>query len=353
VTKYVPELTIARDITIAQLLQQTSGLPNAAQSPALAHDATKPVSIDAIVKALNRMKPSAAAGSKFAFNNTNYMIAALIVARVSAVPYSVFLQTQIFEPLVMTDSYLAGDQNVSSQRADGYTVARGKLTQTKPWDPGWLFGANDLITNVHDLAKWDIGMPLLLNVDSVSAMWTPSGAPGETSYGMGWMIDQRGGKRFIWQNGQPGGFHAMNALLPDQHIAVIVLANTDSLHGAAVEPERVAGAVLDIVAPLPQANVQNTIIERAKEWIGRLQRTAPDRTQLTPQFNAYLTDALIAQTNLKSLGELQSLTPESSSTQDGDSVYVFLAHFAKGNMRFQMTLTPQGKIDGLLFTPQP
>lgn len=354
ITKYVPELTNAKDITVAQLLQQTSGLPDPAQAPGLPRDASKPVTTDAIVKALAKMPLISPPGTKFAYNNANYLIAALIVARVSAVPYSVFLQTQIFEPLVMTDSFLAGDQTASAQRADGYTIVRGKLIQTKPWDPGWLFGAGDLIANVHDLAKWDIGMPLLLDVDSVSAMWTPSGAPGETSYGMGWVIDQRGGKRYIWHNGEVGGFHSMNALLPDQHIAVIVLANVDNLHGdSAVQPERVASQILDMIAPIPQANVENTIVERAKEWIGRLQRTSPDRTQLTPQFNAYLSDALIAQTNLKSLGDLQSLTPTASFSQNGDNVYVFIAQFPKEKMRFQMSLTSQGKIDGLLFTPQP
>ncbi|MBV9272229.1 MAG: beta-lactamase family protein, partial [Candidatus Eremiobacteraeota bacterium] len=354
VTKYVPELTIARDVTIAQLLQQTSGLPDLMTAPGITHDQSKPITTDALVRALNKMQLASAPGSKFAYNSANYMVAALIVARVSGVPFSVFLQTQIFEPLVMTSSLVAGDQGVSSDRADGYTIAGGKLVQTKPWDPGWLFGSGDLITNVHDLAKWDIGMPLLLNVDSVSAMWTPSGATGETSYGMGWVVDQRGGKRYIWHNGEVGGFHTMNALLPDQHIAVIVLANADSLHGnSAVQPERVASQILDVIAPLPLGDVENTILERAKEWIGRLQRTSPDRTQLTPAFNAYLTDELIARTDLKTLGDLQSLTPTASFTQNGDNVYVFLAQFPHDHVRFQMSLTAQGKIDGLLFTPQP
>lgn len=344
VTKFVPELRVARDVTIGQLLQQTSGLPK------LALDPTKPTTIDAVVKTLDGLHPSSAPGTKFEYNDANYAIAALIVGRASGLPYSVFLQTRIFQPLVMTSSLVAGDLGVSPQHADGYSETRGKFVQTKLWNAGWLFGANDLVSNVYDLAKWDIGFPLLLNVESVSTMWTASGLPGETAYGMGWVLDERGGKRYIWSNGEIAGFHSMNALLPDDHVAVIVLANTDSLHGTgAVQPERVASQILDVVEPLPPPSFQSALVERAKEWVGRLQRSAPDRTQLTPQFNDYLSDQLIAKTNLHALGDLQSLTPVENFQRGGDTVYVFLARFAKETLRYEFVLTPQGKIDGLSF----
>lgn len=351
VTKYVPELRIARDVTIAQLLQQTSGLPDYTNAPGIAHDPSKPVKLDELINAVDHMQLAAQPGKQFQYNNFNYMIAALIVQRVSQLPLSVFMASRIFEPLIMTSTFLAGDQGISPQHAVGYTRGiNGKFVPAKRWDPSWLFGVADLVTNTYDLAKWDIGMPLLLNVDSVRAMWTP-GVQG-SPYGMGWMIDQRGGQRLFWHNGEISGYHSMNALLPDQHVAVIVLTNTDSLHGQdVVSPERIANRILDVVAPLPPAHFANAIMQRASEWLGRLARDDIDRTQLTPQFSQFLSDQVVIRADLKGAGPVLSMVPIESFQRSGDTVYVFDVKFRSGAYRYQFTLAPDGKIDGLLLQP--
>jgi CubicO group peptidase (beta-lactamase class C family) len=352
VTKYVPELTIAKDVTVEELLQQTSGLPDYTQAPGVNHDPVKPIRLPDLIKAVNRMKPAAPPGAQFQYNNLNYMIAGLIVQRVSGEPFSVYLQSRIFEPLIMTSTFLAGDQGISANHAVGYTREHGRFDQVKPWDPSWLFGAGDLVTSVDDLAKWDVGLPLVLNVDSVRAMWSASGAPGGMAYGMGWVIDRRAGQRYVWHNGELAGFHSMNALLPDEHVAVIVLSNADSLHGqTTISPERLASRILDTVAPLPPAHFGNVIVQRASEWLGRLAKVDIDRTQLTSQFSQYLSDQVVIRADLKDLGPVQSMVPIESFQRSGDTVYVFDVKFARGALRYQFALTPDGKIDGLLLQP--
>lgn len=351
-TKYVPELTIAKDVTILELLQQTSGLPDYTKAPGISHDQTRPIAMSALIKAVDAMPMASKPGSTFQYNNFNYMLLGLVVARASHVPLSVYYETHIFEPLLMTSTFAAGDQGISPLHAVGYTREGRAFVPAKPWDPSWLFGAGSLVTNVYDLAKWDIELPLLLDVDSMREMWTASGAPGELSYGMGWVIDQRGGRRFIWHNGEIAGYHAMNALLPDAHVAVIVLTNVDGLHGDDVaSPERIAGRILDVVAPLPPAHFGNVLVERAREWLGRIARDDIDRTQLTPQFSAYLTDDLVHRAHFERLGKILSLTPVESYPQAGGTVYVFLVRFAHGTFDYKFGLTPQGKIDEILLTP--
>ncbi|HEV3155488.1 MAG TPA: serine hydrolase domain-containing protein [Candidatus Baltobacteraceae bacterium] len=350
VTKYVPELTIAKNATIQDLLYDTSGLPDELQAPGINHDLTRPVKIDDLLRAVNRMTPVFDPGTKSQYNNFNYTVAALIVQRVSQLPLSVFFSTNIFQPLIMTSSFLAGDQGVSPAHAVGYTRTGGRFVRAKIWNPSWLLGNGDLVTTVDDLAKWDIGMPLLLNVDSVRMMWSVAPNVQGTQYGMGWIIDQRGGQRFMWHAGQIAGFHAMNAMLPDQHVAVIVFANADSLSGeSTVQPELIANRILDVVAPLPPAHFENVIMTRAAEWLGRLARIDIDRTQLTPAFSQYLTDQLVEQTNLRAMGPVLSLVPIESFERSGDTVYVFDVRFRRGALRYQFALSPDGKIDGLQF----
>lgn len=351
VTKYVPELAVAKDVTIEQLLHQTSGLPDYTAAPGIQHDPTKPVKIANLIKAVNSMKPAAAPGSQFHYNNLNYTIAGLIVQRVADVPLSVYMQSHIFQPLIMTSTFLAGDQGISKSHARGYTREGGKFSRVRPWDASWLFGSGDLVTTVDDLAKWDIGLPLLLNIDSVREMWS-TGTTAGMQYGMGWVLDQRGGQRYVWHNGELAGFHCMNAVLPEQHVAVIVMANADSLHSqTTVSPERLANRILDIVAPLPPAHFQNVIVQRAGEWLGRLQRNDIDRTQLTPQFSQYLSDQVVIRADLKGLGPVLLLVPIESFQRSGDTVYVFEVKFRHGTMRYQFALAPDGKIDGLLLQP--
>jgi D-alanyl-D-alanine carboxypeptidase len=353
VTRYIPELTIAKDVTIRQLLDQTAGLPDATALQSIDQDRTKTIKLSDLIAAMNKLQPVSPPGSQFRYNNFNYAIAGLIVERVSGIPLSDYLQQHIFIPLLMNQTLLAGDRGISPQHAVGYTGAAGSFTPAKPWDPAWLFGAGGLVTNVDDLAKWDIGLPLLLRVDAERDMLTPSGAPGALQYGLGWVIDERGGKRYVWHNGEIAGYYAMNALLPDDHVAVIVLANTDSLHSRdVVAPEDVAAQILDIVLPPQRAHVDNAIVERATEWLGRIADKNIDRTQLTPAFSGYLTDDLVSHADFAALGKPLDVIPISSSTQtDGGTVYEFLVRFAHGQFHYRFGLTPDGKINEILLLP--
>jgi D-alanyl-D-alanine carboxypeptidase len=350
VAHFVPELTIARNVTLAQLLTHTSGLPRIPE--ALTRDFTKPATIEDVLAAVNRLPAPAPPGAAFNRNALDYMLAGLIVQRVSGVPLSDFMQAHIFLPLIMTSTFLAGDQGAGANAARPYTRARGHFFPARMPNTGWLFGSSDLISSIDDMAKWDIGMPLLLNVDSVRTMWTANTAAGAPPYAMGWTSDQRGGHRFVWQSGALPGFRAMNAELPEDHIAVIVLANAGSSAGeTTMSPERMANRILDLVAPLPAATFSSVIVQRASDWLGRLQRLDIDRTQLTPAFSQYLTDQVVIDADLKSEGPLESIVPVESFERSGDTVYVFDVRFRRGAMRCEFSLTPDGKIDQLLLQP--
>ncbi|HEY1655285.1 MAG TPA: serine hydrolase domain-containing protein, partial [Candidatus Tumulicola sp.] len=260
VTKYLPELTIAADVSIAQLLQQTSGLPDYLKGAQPAVDLTRSEKPADLIAALNAMKPVAPPGAVYADNPTNYLLAGMIVEQAGGEPLSDFLQQRIFVPLVMDRTFLAGDTGISAARAVGYTHGGNGFVAARPWDPAWLAGDRGLVTTVYDLSKWDIEMPVLVRVDAVRAMLTSSGTPGPSHYGMGWVIDQRAGKSFVWYAGQVPGYQAANAVLPDDHIAVIVLANTDALHGGrVVSPMQVAARVLDVVSPPGTAQLDNAV----------------------------------------------------------------------------------------------
>jgi D-alanyl-D-alanine carboxypeptidase len=352
VTKYVPELSIAGSVTVAELLQQTSGLPDYTKAGGIPTDQTHQLKINDLLAAANKLQLSATPGTTFAVNDFNFVVAGLIVERVSGVTLSDFLQQRIFLPLVMNQTLYAGDTGISASHANAYTrSSNGTFVPTRQPDPSWLLGARGVVSNVYDLAKWDIEMPILLRVDAVRDMYTPGGVSGPTQYGMGWVIDRRGGKRFMWYNGEIPGYRSINAVLPDDHISVIVLTNADSLHGAVTAPFQVASRVLDIVAPPVTVRLDNAIVARAKEWLERVADKRIDRTQLTPAFSAYLTDDLVANSNFAAFGKLETIVPISSTTQpNGDTMYEFIVQYPHDQFHFKFTVSQDGKVAGFLLS---
>jgi CubicO group peptidase (beta-lactamase class C family) len=348
VSKYVPEFHLGATITIAQLLVQTSGLPSSSKIPGVSADPKHPIKLGAVLASLDQMKLAAPPGTVYAEDPMNYLLAALIVERASGVPLSDYLEQQIFIPLVMDNTFLAGDSGIAAQHALGYTRSPRGFDPAPAWDPSWLGGDAGLVTTIYDLAKWDIAMPILLRVDAVRTMFAPAANNGPTRYGMGWVIDRRGGKDFVWSDGDIAGYRAMNALLPEQHIGVIVFSNADSLHEPATIPESLGGQILDLIVPPTTAHLSNATIERAKEWLTLLSSGHVRRDELTPAFSAYLTDDFIAHQNLAGLGPLQSIVPVSSTAEsNGDTLYEFLVRFRYAQYHYDFELTAEGKIDGI------
>jgi len=347
VTQYVPELSVARDVTVAELLQQTSGLPDPGE---LAADPTRSVKTTDLFSAINKLNAAAPAGAAYADNPLNYMLAGTIVERVAGESFSDFLEQRIFLPLVMDHTFYAGDTGISASHAVGYTRGGSGFQPARAWDRTWLFGGRGLVSTVYDLSKWDIEMPILLRVDAVRSMLTPSGISGPAKYGLGWVIDRRGGRLYVWYDGEIAGYHAVNALLPDDHVAVIVMANADAMHGGPVTlPQEMAARILDVVLPPNTAHLDNAIVMRAREWLERVADRRIDRTQLTPAFNVYLTDTLIERSNFAALGKLQTMIPIDSTTEpNGDTVYEFLVVFPHARYHYKFGVAPDGKIDEIL-----
>jgi len=143
----------------------------------------------------------------------------------------------------------------------------------------------------------------------------------------------------------------MNALLPQQHLGVIVFSNADSFHGAVAIPEELGARILDILAPPTSAQLDNAIVARAKDWLEDLAARKVNRAELTPSFSAYLSDELVERENFAALGTLQAIVPISSTTEsNGDTIYEFLVRFPRAQYHYRFVLTPEGKVDGLSLT---
>jgi CubicO group peptidase (beta-lactamase class C family) len=94
-----------------------------------------------------------------------------------------------------------------------------------------VFSAGAIASTVGDLAKWNAALDgdRLLNAASKQQMWTPvklnNGKAGK--YGFGWFLDAVEGHKNIGHAGSTSGFSASIQRFPDDHLAIIILTNTN------------------------------------------------------------------------------------------------------------------------------
>lgn len=226
VGKFLPDAPPAwRQITIAQLLGHTSGIPDLWSDQGFDAWSMSPRTPADIV-AYFRDKPlQFEPGSQYRYSSTGYIVVGLILEKASGRPYGDLLRDRIFQPLGMTHSGLDADSLILKKRARGYTISNGKLVQERPMSMsvGWSAGA--IYSTTGDLLRWEQGLygGKLLSTASLKAMTTP----GKGGYGLGINVNLVDGETIYRHLGAFQGFNATLSYLPSKRIAVIVLGNVN------------------------------------------------------------------------------------------------------------------------------
>src|SRR5436190_12246398 len=102
VAKYVPDLTRGNEVSIRQLLSHTSGYQDYWPQDYVMPGMLKPTDAQQIMNTWAKKPLDFDPGTKWQYSNTNYVIAGVIVEKVSGMPLLKFLQQKVFMPLQMT-----------------------------------------------------------------------------------------------------------------------------------------------------------------------------------------------------------------------------------------------------------
>jgi D-alanyl-D-alanine carboxypeptidase len=101
VAKYVPNLTRGNEVSIRQLLSHTSGYQDYWPQDYVPPFMLQPITTEKILDLWARKPLDFDPGTKWQYSNTNYVIAGLIIEKVSRMPLLQFLQKRVFAPLGM------------------------------------------------------------------------------------------------------------------------------------------------------------------------------------------------------------------------------------------------------------
>jgi CubicO group peptidase (beta-lactamase class C family) len=233
VEKHVPGYpTQGHVITVEHLLTHTSGIRSYTDIPGWMTGRVKTdMKVGELVDAFKNEPMQFAPGTRYAYNNSAYVLLGAIVEKVSGKSYEAFVTDRIFRPLGMTSSFYGSNEPVIPKRVQGYTRDGDQVRNAQYISMTQPYSAGSLMSSVDDLIKWDEALyaEKLLKRASLEKMWTSyTLSDGKaTGYGYGWSLDKLRGRRAINHGGGIPGFATFALRLPDDHLYVAVLCNSD------------------------------------------------------------------------------------------------------------------------------
>jgi len=155
VSQYLPDLALPTDPTVRQLLGHRSGIASYTDSPAFGlvtfSNFDSSFTPDDVLSYVDP-EPAFSPGESFAYSNTNYIVAGLLVEEVTGMSFADALRVQITEPLGLTSMEFADGTlddvvgGYSSFARDGWFDEPYVSVATGAW------AAGALVSTVDDLA---------------------------------------------------------------------------------------------------------------------------------------------------------------------------------------------------------
>ncbi|MBO9519054.1 MAG: beta-lactamase family protein [Porphyrobacter sp.] len=357
-SRYVPEFdTGGRVVTIRQMLNHTSGVPEYTMQPGFFGRLSLIDVSDAELLQLVSGKPfNFEPGAGWRYSNTNYYLLGMVIAKVSGRPYAAFMQDEFFTPLGLTHTRYGSESEIIPHRAQGYsfnsnTGAHANDAAISMNTPG---AGGALVSSAGDLVRWQIALTNGRAIRPASfeqMIASPVQMEQSTGlYGFGLMVDRLDGQRVISHGGGINGFGGVLSWLPDSGLRIAVISNSEAMPGSVVE-RRIIAALTSDVPPAPRSTPRPGTEAALRKFIADITAGTPDYSTMSP-LGAEMTRAMLPELQkiYKNLGPLRSLNFTKVTLQDFDS---YRADFANGAAVYTIVLAPDGTIATMNYRPLP
>ena len=227
IRKFIPELPqyASAPIRIADMLHHVSGLPSYfdLKNVPMANK-TFWVSDDypsELARQARQFPQRFPTGRKYEYNNTNFLLMAVVIERISGKPFARFMRDEIFAPAGMVDTFIYDSPASVPVHSDHpCNNALGYEYKNKAWVETWgtvparhekhlEVGDGAVWSNLADMARWDAAIRAnkFLTPDTMRRILVPSHtADGKTNpYGLGWAL-------FMTRSGKVGGLRPCRLL---------------------------------------------------------------------------------------------------------------------------------------------
>jgi CubicO group peptidase (beta-lactamase class C family) len=279
VEKYLPEFKLkvqsndpnAR-VTLRDVLSHRTGFTRP-----FVLDVNNGLSSEEILRQASSAEAFAPFRQRFLYNNENYLAAGSAAAVAAGMSWSALVQSRILTPLGMTRTRTTREAWNEPRMARGYQWAEARkqlkpqTLETQGLNIDGIAPAGAISSTALDMAAWIRFLlhqgvhdgKALISPASLTATWTPQiPISGPVSYGMGWMLRDWQGQRFIEHGGAFTGYSSQVGLLPESDLGFVILTNTQSALPSIVL-QLVPQYLLGDLPPVPKGRTD------LKPYIGR------------------------------------------------------------------------------------
>lgn len=245
VEEFIPDFPY-KNITIENLLNHTSGLPDYMELFEENWDKTKIAENKDVLDYLKKYKPKTSfkPSKEYEYSNTGYVVLSSIIEKISGKSYSEFIQENIFEPLQMNRSKIYNTKYSKNEKVDnyakGYTFdskAQKYVSVSQVADLDYyryldgITGDGSVNSTISDMAKWDNALREYKLIDEVAfkAAIQPVQLGKELSeYGYGWELQTNDKyQKLIYHSGNWAGNINFNLHFLDKDLSIIILSNNE------------------------------------------------------------------------------------------------------------------------------
>jgi CubicO group peptidase (beta-lactamase class C family) len=183
-----------------------------------------------VLKTLIEWQPPKAANpdKRFQYCNTNYVLLALIVEKVSGLSFPEYMKTAFFDPLGMNHTFVIGP---NQQQQHLLSFQHNNAVWALDFSDG-PYGDKNIYSTPRDLLKWDRAITdgKVLQQQTLEAAYTAysNEKPGVHHYGLGWRLlffPEQNNKKVVYHNGHWHGFNAAFSRLTDENATIIIISN--------------------------------------------------------------------------------------------------------------------------------
>jgi len=201
-------------------------------------------------------------GSEYMYSNTGYILAAIIIERISGENFADWMKKEIFQPLGLYDTYVEDKYNrVAHNYATSYngSYARGFEREIEYWA---YTGSGNIHSTAADLLRWmryyydapegwQEAFSMMLTLDEFN-----NGEPNDYAFGI--IIDEYKNERRISHSGSIGGYRAFACSFPEHETEIVVLTNFSSS-----DVSGKVNRISDIIFDIPEEKIREIRMEGA------------------------------------------------------------------------------------------
>lgn len=221
---YFPEIKNAETITIANMLNHTSGIYNYLEWEDYYDQKSRIYTRENMLELVKKGKPDFKPGKDSSYSNSNYLLLGYIIEDITGKSYADNIKTRIVDKIGLQNTYCEKDSSDFDKRTKSYKFNGEHWSEEPDTDPVFTFSAGNIVSTTEDLSKL---MHELFtgNLVSKSSLEQMKQANSTAVMGYGLFKTPFYENMGYGHTGRIDEFHSGVAYFPEDSFTVAILAN--------------------------------------------------------------------------------------------------------------------------------